>query len=212
MASSLFLGSLDGDDTARLIYLGALAVFLLSGLAVRRGTLGRDLSALAFWIGALALLVALYSFKDDARRVWNRFAGTLVPGLAMESGGEISVARSRGGMFVLRATVENAPVDLMFDTGASAVVLTAEDAARAGFRPGANDYSITTATANGTTTVAPVTIRSLRIAGTTLADVRAFVARPGALGQSLLGHTVLDRLDSYEVRGDRLILRPRPAP
>jgi aspartyl protease family protein len=39
--------------------------------------------------------------------------------------------------------------------------------------------------------------------------VPALVSRPGALRENLLGMTFLDRLASFEVRGDRLILRER---
>jgi aspartyl protease family protein len=201
-------GGLDGDDMARLVYLGALALFIGAGFFASRQTLSRDLKAFAFWIAALALLVAIYGFKDDAKLVFQRFAGTLAPGLAVEAGGEISVARSRGGMFVLSGTAEGARMSFMFDTGASAVVLTSGDASRAGFNPKEAEFSVTTLTANGATTVAPVTIRELVIGSIAERDVRAFVARPGALNQSLLGQTFLNRLKSYEVRGDRLILRP----
>jgi aspartyl protease family protein len=37
--------------------------------------------------------------------------------------------------------------------------------------------------------------------------VPALVARPGMLGENLLGMTFLERLASYEVRGNRLVLR-----
>jgi aspartyl protease family protein len=39
--------------------------------------------------------------------------------------------------------------------------------------------------------------------------VPALVARPGILHDNLLGMTFLERLGSYEVRGSRLILRPK---
>ena len=87
------------------------------------------------------------------------------------------------------------------------MVLTAEDARRAGLSPRADEFTVTTSTANGTASVAPVTISAITIGAMRESNVRAFVARPGALNQSLLGHTFLDRLASYEVRGDRLILR-----
>jgi clan AA aspartic protease (TIGR02281 family) len=37
--------------------------------------------------------------------------------------------------------------------------------------------------------------------------VQALVARPGALGENLLGMSFLERLQSYQVSEDRLILR-----
>jgi aspartyl protease family protein len=52
---------------------------------------------------------------------------------------------------------------------------------------------------------APVTLRSLRVGQLELYDLPASVGEaPGSL--SLLGMSFLKRLESYEVRGDRLIL------
>jgi aspartyl protease family protein len=41
--------------------------------------------------------------------------------------------------------------------------------------------------------------------------VRALVAKPGVLHENLLGMTFLERLASYEVRNNRLILRGKGA-
>jgi len=38
-------------------------------------------------------------------------------------------------------------------------------------------------------------------------DVRALVARPGALSESLLGMSFLDRLQGYSVERGRLVLK-----
>lgn len=200
---------LEGDDIAQLVYLGALAIFIASGIVASRRSVSRDIKAFAFWMAALAALVTIYGFKDDAKAVWQRFAGTLVPGTAMEIGGEIAVARNAGGMFVVAGTANGADLRFLFDTGASAVVLSAADAARAGITVRDSDFSITTQTANGTSSAAPVVLDSVSIGAIRRDHVKALVARPGALDQSLLGHTFLDRLASYEVRGDRLILRDR---
>jgi len=56
---------------------------------------------------------------------------------------------------------------------------------------------------------AATTIRELTVGSITERSVPALVAREGSLSQSLLGMTFLDRLASFEVRGDRLILRGR---
>jgi aspartyl protease family protein len=56
-----------------------------------------------------------------------------------------------------------------------------------------------------------VTLDMLRVGSIAERRVRALVARPGALRENLLGMTFLERLTSYEVRGNRLILRGRAA-
>jgi len=52
-----------------------------------------------------------------------------------------------------------------------------------------------------------VVLDSLAVGTITERRVPALVARPGALHDNLLGMTFLNRLASYEVRGNRLILR-----
>jgi aspartyl protease family protein len=64
-------------------------------------------------------------------------------------------------------------------------------------------------TANGRNLAAPVTLDRLSVGPITERRVRALVARPGVLRENLLGMTFLERLPSYEVRGNRLILRGR---
>jgi aspartyl protease family protein len=95
----------------------------------------------------------------------------------------------------------------LFDTGASSVVLTAENAAALGLTPAPADFTARVSTANGITYAAPTQLDSLSVGTITERRVNAMVAKPGALSANLLGQTFLSRLSGYEVRGDRLILR-----
>ena len=63
--------------------------------------------------------------------------------------------------------------------------------------------------ANGRTMTAPVVLDRLSIGPITFTRVSALVAKPGLLTDNLLGQSVLGRLESYEVRGNRLVLRAR---
>jgi aspartyl protease family protein len=99
---------------------------------------------------------------------------------------------------------------MVLDTGASAVVLTHEAARAAGLPLEVLKYSVNVDTANGLARAAPVTLDRVSIGGLTERSVPALVASPGALRTSLLGMTFLNRLESWEVRGDRLLLRGYP--
>ena len=209
VAGDRLSGDVSGDDLMRLSYLGVLASFVgwgffTGGWKDVRG----DIRNLLFWLGALLILTGLYSYKDDVKSFGQRIAGSAMPGVAIERApGEYVVTRSRGGMFVVDGAVQGQKLRFLFDTGASSVVLTAEDAKRAGLTPGPADFSVTTQTANGVAMAAPVMLDNVSVGGITLTRVRALVSKPGALSRSLLGHDFLDRLSSYEVRGDQLILR-----
>ena len=103
-----------------------------------------------------------------------------------------------------------ASIAMVLDTGASSVVLTHEAAKAAGLPLEVLNYSVNVDTANGRTTAAPVMIDSIAVGGLTERAVPALVARPGQLRSSLLGMSFLNRLESWEVRADRLMLRGYP--
>lgn len=117
--------------------------------------------------------------------------------------------RKRGGTFEVDAAVNGESLPMIVDTGASAVSLRPEDAERAGIRLDDLRYSIVVHTANGSTAVAPVVLRTLQIGRIVEHDVPAVVAKPGALTANLLGQTFLGRLRDYQVESDRVIFHAR---
>ncbi len=114
--------------------------------------------------------------------------------------------RARYGVFHFDATVNGTALPMLFDTGASRVVLRAEDAARAGIDVAALDFSLTMSTANGKAKFAPVTVRTLTVGEITRSNVPAAVAEAGKLSSNLLGQSFLARLSGYRMDGDRLVL------
>jgi len=96
-----------------------------------------------------------------------------------------------------------------FDTGASAVVLTAEDARRAGVETSRLVFDVPVATANGGAMAAEARLDQVAIGPIVMRNVPALVARRGALDESLLGMSFLERLKSYTVERDRLVMVAR---
>ena len=85
-------------------------------------------------------------------------------------------------------------------------MLTDADAQAAGIDTSQLRYSQSVSTANGRTTAAPISLQTLTIGPLSRNRVSALAARPGALTTSLLGMSFLSTLQSFEFRGDRLIL------
>lgn len=200
-AQTMTLGGADPGQLVKLLIIGAIVVF-----ALRFVPLPHIVKAGAIWVLIFAAMIAAYSYRGPLESVGREMLASLVPGMAVPVQGEVVVRRSRGGQFVIGGGVNGAPVEFVFDTGASVVVLTASDAARAGLSPEALDYRLPVSTANGITTVAPIRLDSVRVGDITMERVRAAVARPDDLRVSLLGMTFLDRLSGYEVSRDRLVL------
>ncbi|MGE3144895.1 MAG: TIGR02281 family clan AA aspartic protease, partial [Pseudorhodoplanes sp.] len=122
----------------------------------------------------------------------------------------VEIARGRSGSFGVSAQVNGANIPMILDTGASAVVLTQEAARAAGLPLEVLNYSVTVDTANGRTRAASVTLDRIAVGGVVERQVPALIAQPGQLRTSLLGMTFLNRLESWEVRGDKLVLRGYP--
>jgi len=111
------------------------------------------------------------------------------------------------GHYWARALVNRkASVEFMVDTGASVVALTYKDAQKMGLKPETLDYRWTIHTAGGETMGASVLIDSIKINQVHIRNVEAMVLRTD-MDQSLLGMSFLNKLYSYEFRGDRLIIR-----
>jgi len=189
--------------------LSAFALLNLSWyLATHRGKLSTTLLQALAWIGIFAIVMGGYTYRQEFSGVATRMLDELVPGRTIQAApGEAVAVRRRDGHFAFEAVVNGRPVMMMFDTGASSVVLKAEDAVRLGVDVARLAYSIPVSTANGTAMAAPYTIDAITVGNITVRRVRGLVARPGALGESLLGQSFMDKLAGYSVEKNRLVLR-----
>jgi aspartyl protease family protein len=213
----LFFGGREeilGVEPGVLAYVTFYGVILLamSGwlFARMRHDTRRLLREVGVWIGIVVLLLGLYTYRHALQEVGNHMLAELVPGRAVISeGGAVMVVRDGKGSFVANGEANGKPVTFVIDTGASDIVLTAETAEALGFDLNENDFTYVVSTANGRTSVAQVTLNEIGIGGIVEQNMRALVARADSLHENLLGMSFLERLDSYEVRNDRLVLRQR---
>jgi aspartyl protease family protein len=176
-------------------------------LALFRESLSKALEAAAFWAVVGLLLVVSYSYRFELREIADRVVAELVPGHVAGHGRNVEVVRGHGGDFSVAAHINGTRVPMVLDTGASSVVLTQEAAKAAGLPIEVLNYTVNIDTANGRTRAAAVTLDRLAVGGLTERSVPALVAQPGQLKNNLLGMSFLNRLESWEVRGDKLRLR-----
>jgi aspartyl protease family protein len=201
---------LDHASFARAAFAVAFIVWLALAGARRAGAAGlvRVLSGAAIWAALILGLTGAYAYRFEAAEFAQRLMGELFPGEPqIGAGGEVIVNRRLGGEFVVPATVANARVAMLFDTGASTVVLRAEDAAKVGLDARALNFDVDVVTANGSASAAEVVLDRIAVGPIVARNVAALVARKGALNQSLLGMSFLERLQSYSVERGRLVLK-----
>jgi aspartyl protease family protein len=212
---ALMLESDDGNfaglsrlDFAALLIKGVVLLFVGTlALTFFRDRISQAVETAAVWLVIALVLAVGYTYRFELRAVADRVLSELVPGRVATRGRTVEIARGNGGNFGVVAQINGARVALVLDTGASSVVLTQDAAKAAGLPLEVLQYSVNIDTANGRTRAAPVTLDQLAVGGIVERAVPALIAQPGQLRASLLGMSFLNRLESWEVRGDRLVLR-----
>ena len=197
------------DQLGRLIPMVVILLIIAAGVFSRqRHRFGELVGNLVLWAGIFGVAMVGYAYRDDLQGVASRVFGELMPGTAVvdSSGGTATFRAGMDGHFTINADINGATVRTIFDTGASAVVLTHADAIKAGIDTDTLRYDIQVQTANGTGRAAGVTLDRLEVGGITRNRVRAFVAERGALDTSLLGMSFLTTLSRYAVSGNSLEL------
>ena len=204
-------GSLVGlsqAQTAQLIPLLVILIVFAGGLFTRRRKASELVSSVLLWVGIVGVAALAYTYRDELTGMAARVAGEFRPGVAIvdAENGSATFRRGVGGHFEINATVNGHTTPMIFDTGASAVVLTIADAEAAGIDADGLAFTIPVSTANGTGRAARVRLDRLEVGGIVRERVVAFVAESGALDMSLLGMTFLETLSRYSVTQNSLEL------
>jgi aspartyl protease family protein len=189
------------ENWGRLVYLGLLfiAVGGYFALEIRRRP-GRTLQQAAIWgLIFLGTLAAVGLWSDIQRQV-------VIPEQAVMTDGKIEVNQAPDGHYYLTAGVNGMPIRFVVDTGASQIVLTQKDAARAGIDTNGLAYIGQASTANGVVATAPIRIDSFDLGPIHDQNLRAVVNR-GQMDTSLLGMTYLTRFAKVEFSRGKLILQ-----
>ena len=195
-------------QTAQLIPLLVILIVFAGGLFTRRRKASELMGSVLLWVGIFGVAALTYAYRDELTGVAARVAGELQPGVAVvdSEAGIATFRRGIGGHFEINATVNGHTTPMIFDTGASAVVLTIADAEAAGIDTDGLNFTIPVSTANGTGRAARVRLDRMEVGGIVRERVVAFVTEDGALDMSLLGMTFLETLSRYSVTQNSLEL------
>lgn len=199
---AVYVTSMNIDDPLHLFYLFILLIGVGSFLfGDFRNRFSQSIQHLVVWAMIFMGAVVLYSFKDTLE-------AQLFPKSAVQTEGQtIVLSRAGDGHFYATLEVNRAPVLFVLDTGATNIVLSKEDARRAGFNLDDLRFTGRAMTANGVVGTAAVTLDQMVFEGRVDTRVRASV-NEGELDTSLLGMAYLNRFSTIEISGDRLRLVP----
>jgi aspartyl protease family protein len=187
-------------ETGRVIYLIVLLAMVAGWFFMqKRVNLNKTLQYAAVWglifVGAAAA-VALWNdiTRDSARS-----------SIGLTSENEIAVPRGRDGHYYLTLKINDTPIRLVVDTGATDIVLTRADAVRAGLNPDTLSYLGRADTANGEVRTAFVRLDEVALGSAIDRDVPA-VVNEGEMSRSLLGMGYLQRWGRIEITDGELRL------
>ena len=173
--------------------------------------MSRILLVLIVLIGTAGAVVA-YGDPNRIAQAGNTvsYAAASARAAATHEARAVQIARGQGGEFALQAKINGVTAPMVIDTGATSVVLTYETAKAAGLPLELLEYDVDVETAGGHTKAARLTLDRLAIGKLVERSVPALVVPHGQMKTNLLGMSFLDRLESWEVRADRLMLHGYP--
>jgi aspartyl protease family protein len=181
-----------------------------SGLVYARGlkasVIARNIS---IWVAVVAVLAVGYAYRGELMEAGRRVRAELVPAYAVRTGAhEMVLTQGEGGQFYVMGKVNGAPLRFVIDTGASDIVLSPDDAKRVGVPVETLDFARAYETANGVGRGAGWRAERLEVGPVAFKDIEVSI-NGAPMSASLLGMTFLRRLDSFEFRGNQLVLRWR---
>lgn len=191
---------MDTFDTGRLIYLVLLLLMVVGwAVASRRTSWNKTLQYAAVWGLIILGAVAAVGLWDDISRASMPYQASVV--------GEntISVPRSRDGHYYLTLKVNDADVRFVVDTGATDIVLSRDDAVRAGVDVDTLDFLGRASTANGEVSTASVRLDRIALGPVEDRNVHAVVTS-GEMFGSLLGMGYLQHWGNISIAHDTLTL------
>lgn len=191
---------MNADNIASLIYLSLIGTVIAGYfLVANRHRMGKVAQQAAIWALIFVGVAAGAALWDDIR-------STSVGRQAVsQQGDRIEVTRGPGGHYTLTLGVNGAAVDFLVDTGATEIVLTLEDAERAGISEADLRFTGRASTANGMVQTAQITLDTVELGGRTDRNIPAQISG-GAMPGSLLGMRYLSRFSSLSIEGNTLTL------
>ena len=178
----------------------------VKGRKRKRNAFAEAVSLATAWMIVFSIAFLSFTYRFEVMAIVERVAADLMPGMVTDGpAGEAIVGKRQNGHFVVDARVNGARAQFLFDTGASSMVIRAEDAGKLGIDFGTLNFAIPVSTANGAAMAAETMLDRVSVGKIVVKNVRALVAKPGALSENLLGMSFLEKLASYTVESNKLI-------
>lgn len=201
--------ALDNDRSKIAFFVSSI---MLSGFIYRisqsRMKLANILKQLIGWLTICLIILTGYSYQHEIKQVGNRISANLIPGYGQGNGdGSVTFYAGENNHFEVTALINDEQrIKFLFDTGASLISLTSEDASDLGIDIEKLNYNYPLSTANGISLGASINLAKVQVGPITVYNVEAVVNKPGTSDISLLGMSFLSRLKEFIFKGNSLTL------
>jgi aspartyl protease family protein len=198
---------MSGGDTASLAVKLIWVVILIASLASMRLPLGKTLKMVAAWLGVFAFVFVGFSFRYEAKQVWNRVTGELSGSDPVGTDGTVRLTKKEDGHFWASATINGKQVSLLVDSGATVTSISGQTARAANVTIDQGAFPAVVDTANGVVEAQRGTIQSFAVGPIQRRSLPVFVSdRFG--DTNVIGMNFLSTLKGWTVEGDLMILTP----
>jgi aspartyl protease family protein len=117
----------------------------------------------------------------------------------------VELKRQPDGHFYADVEINNMPIHILVDTGASGIALSRNDARRAGLTASVGMFDVVGEGAGGDVKGEFVTLDTVRLGKQTARQMPAVILDGGE--QSLLGQSFLRQFQTVEIKNDMMVLR-----
>lgn len=196
------------EDGAYYYILGMSVVvaLVLAGVFAHGIDWGEAARNVAIWAGIVGALAALYTASSGFSQFQARMLSAILPGTPVPADGHVLVlSADNSDDFVVTGKVDGTPILFSVDTGATSIVLSPDDARRAGFDLSALRFVGRAETANGEGRFAFARVGRLEVGPIHFENVEVQI-NAAPMSTSLLGMSFLKRLKSFQFAGRTLTL------
>jgi aspartyl protease family protein len=181
---------------------------VLSGFVVSRKDIKitETVKNIGVWVVVFVALIAVHTYKDEIMS--SKFMSNLMPRKAITmQNGSLMLTASQNGHFMVEAKLNSRAIGCLIDTGATNIVIDQIMANTGRINTSTLSFDIPISTANGEGMVAKVRMPLFEVGSIRLENVDIYINKE-PMGTCLLGMEFLNRLKSFTIEGDNLIMVP----
>jgi aspartyl protease family protein len=197
------------DQGGSLLYGVAALLLVVSSLAARRLPLGILAKMVLAWVAVFGVLFIIISYRFEFKQVWQHIKSDISgTGNQQQSGNAVRLKRGDDGHFSAVLKINGASIPFLVDTGATMTSMSASAADAAKIDVDRSAIPVIVDTANGAVKDWRAKASLVALENILIEDHSVLISDNLSDDQNLLGMNFLDKLRSWRVEGDEMILVP----